>query len=145
MTRRLDALHFDASRLDTSGQDTSKVKASQGQTINRRKLDGVDFQAGRSRRSEKAWHSREAEAAAPDPSPLGTQSPDDVLVDFVMPRITTPAVLRRSVSILQYCVSDLVPNLEGGAQLRSLAENLMEEEIERHRDLLERLQKGNEI
>jgi hypothetical protein len=39
----------------------------------------------------------------------------------------------------------MVPDLEGGEQLRTLAVTLMEEEIERHRNLVGRMQEGSGI
>ena len=70
---------------------------------------------------------------------------DEVLLDFVMPVGAEPGILRRCVPILQRFVADLVPDLEGGEQLRTLAVTLMEEEIERHRNLVGRMQEGSGI
>lgn len=71
-------------------------------------------------------------------------SVDDLLAEFVAPQALEPAILSRSVSILQHCITDLVPDLDGGDQLHDLAKALMEEEIERQRDLLDRMQEGFE-
>lgn len=141
MTRRLDAIRLDAPNLGSSGQETN-VKGLQGPAINRRRLHSIEprseeaGKAGRSERSETA-----ARSAGKAAGPSAKRSLDDELQDFIMPKGAGSAILRRSVPILRYCISDLVPQLEGGDQLRSLAQSLMEEEIERHRDLMARLQK----
>jgi hypothetical protein len=70
------------------------------------------------------------------------KSLDEILDEFVMPSIADPAILKRSVSLLQTFVDDLVPHLEGGDQLKELARNLMGEEIERRRELMTRIQEG---
>ncbi|WP_395383006.1 hypothetical protein ACHMW4_31160 [Mesorhizobium sp. UC22_110] len=59
-----------------------------------------------------------------------------------MPEIPEPAILRRSVPILHHFITEVVPDLEGGEPLRALARTLMHDEIERHRELLGRLQGG---
>ncbi|OCC06703.1 hypothetical protein BA190_00235 [Labrys sp. WJW] len=144
MTRRLDAIRLDAPNLGSSSQETN-VKGLQGPPVNRRRLHSIDSRseeagkAGRSERSETAARSTGRAAGL-----SAKRSLDDELQDFVMPKGAGSAILRRSVPILRYCITDLVPQLEGGDQLRSLAQSLMEEEIERHRDLMARLQKETE-
>jgi hypothetical protein len=115
------------------------------QAINRRRLNGIGKTANRSQEASAASQSDRPEGADFQYSSDATgKSLDDALIDFVMPRIPEPAILRRSVFILQNCITDLVPSLEGGEQLKSLARTLMEDEIERHRELLGRLQGGIE-
>jgi hypothetical protein len=145
MTRRLDAIRFDASNLGTSGQDAN-VKGLQGRTVDRRRLNGVELRPNRAGKADGS--DRTDPAGKPAPEAFETdagRSLDEDLIEFVMPKVAGPAILRRSVSILRYCIADLVPGLDGGDQLRDLAQSLMEEEIERHRDLWERLQKEAEV
>ena len=144
MTRRLDAIRLDAPNLGSSAQETN-VKGLQGPPVNRRRLHSIESRsdeagkAGKSERSETTARSTGRPAG-----PSAKRSLDDELLDFTMPKGAGSAILRRSVPILRYCITDLVPQLEGGDQLHSLARSLMEEEIERHRDLMARLQKETE-
>ena len=68
----------------------------------------------------------------------------DDIVDFVMPRISEPAILRydRSVPLLEYLVSDLLPQLGEGSELHALATTLVSDEIARHRALIGRIYQG---
>jgi hypothetical protein len=145
MNRRLEGPRLDAGRVDTSGREAQHAEGMRGQAINRRRLNGVDKAAGRTQEANAASQSdRPQTADFHYASGASGKSLDDALIDFVMPRIPEPAILRRSVSILQHCVTQLVPGLEGGEQLKSLAKTLMQDEIERHRELLDRLQGGIE-
>jgi hypothetical protein len=145
MNRRLEGPGLDAGRLDTSGREAQQVDGARGQAINRRRLNNVEKAAARTRETNGAARSERPETADfQPPSGSSGKSLDDALIDFIMPRIPDPAILRRSVSILQHCVTDLVPDLEGGEQLKNLARTLMQDEIERHRELLGRLQGGIE-
>lgn len=145
MSRRLEGPRFDAGRVDTSGREAQQAEGVRGQAINRRRLNGVNKAAARAREADAPSSSdRAASADFQSSSGAAGKSLDDALIDFVMPRIPEPAILRRSVSILQHCVTHLVPDLEGGEQLKSLARTLMQDEIERHRELLGRLQGGIE-
>src|SRR5215831_3158002 len=69
----------------------------------------------------------------PDASVGGFANPSlrDDIVDFVMPRISEPAILRheRSVPLLEFLVSDLLPELEEGSELRARATTLISDEI----------------
>ena len=142
MNRRLEGPGLDAGRLDTSGREAQQADGARGQTINRRRLNNVEKAAARTREANGAARSETADFQPPSGST--GKSLDDALIDFIMPRIPDPAILRRSASILQHCVTDLVPDLEGGEQLKNLARTLMQDEIERHRELLGRLQGGIE-
>lgn len=145
MTRRVEGSGLDAARVDTSGREAQQAEGFRGQAINRRRLNGVDKAAGRTREANATSRSDRPETPDFQSSSGSTgKSIDDALIDFVMPRIPEPAILRRSVSILQHCVTELVPGLEGGDQLKSLARTLIKDEIERHRELLSRLQGGIE-
>lgn len=70
------------------------------------------------------------------------RSPQQVMADFIEPRISDPAAFRgsRSLSILERLASEIIPALGESEELRSLAGAVITEEIERHRDLAHRLQ-----
>jgi hypothetical protein len=65
----------------------------------------------------------------------------DDIVDFVIPRISDPGILRcdRSVALLEHLVSDLLQQLAESPELRALATTVVSEEITRHRDLMARM------
>lgn len=71
-------------------------------------------------------------------------SPNEDLADFIMPRLTRPAILQggRSLAILEHLVAAVIPSLEESHQLRSLATAAIAAEITRRRDLLDRLHQG---
>jgi hypothetical protein len=64
------------------------------------------------------------------------------VADFVEPRISdpTPFLGGRSLSILERLASDVLPGLDESEELRSLAGDIIADEIDRHRELLLRLQ-----
>jgi hypothetical protein len=72
------------------------------------------------------------------------RSPHQWIADFVMPRISDPTLFQgsRSISILERLACDILPNLEESEELRSLAGAIINDEIERHRELLARLDGG---
>ena len=78
------------------------------------------------------------------PSAAAIRSPHQWIADFVMPRISDPALFQgsRSISILERLASDILPNLDESEELRSLAGAVIADEIERHRELLARLDGG---
>ncbi|WP_245492974.1 MULTISPECIES: hypothetical protein [unclassified Mesorhizobium] len=145
MNRRLEGPRLDSARLDTSGRGAQHAESLRSQPINRRRLNGIGKTTSRTNQAGAAKQSDRPEAADFQTSQdaAGT-SLEDALIDFVMPRISDPVILRRSVSILQDCITHLVPNLDGGEQLKDLARTLMWDEIGRHRDLLGQLQGGDE-
>ncbi|RWC50599.1 MAG: hypothetical protein EOS55_01340 [Mesorhizobium sp.] len=146
MNRRLEGPRFDTARVDTPGREVRQAESVRGQSINRRRMNGVDKAANRAQETKSVAGTEKPETAEFQPSPgAAGESLDEILVNFVMPSIPEPAILRRSVPILQHFVTHMVPDLEGGEQLKTLARTLMEDEIERHRDLLGRVQEGIEI
>ncbi|MER8466534.1 hypothetical protein [Mesorhizobium sp. M1396] len=146
MSRRLEGPRFDTARGDTPGREVRQAESVRGQSINRRRMNGVDKASNRAQGTKSAAGTEKTQTAEFQPSPgQAGESLDEILINFVMPSIPEPAIMRRSVPILQHFVADLVPDLEGGEQLKSLARTLMEDEIERHRDLLGRMQEGIEI
>jgi hypothetical protein len=71
-------------------------------------------------------------------------SPSEDLADFIMPRLTQPAILQggRSLAILEHLVTAVIPTFEESNQLRSLATAVISAEITRRRELLNRLHQG---
>jgi hypothetical protein len=70
------------------------------------------------------------------------RSPQQMVADFIEPRVSDPAAFRgsRSLSILERLASEVIPALDESEELRSLARAVITEEIERHRELGRRLQ-----
>jgi hypothetical protein len=70
------------------------------------------------------------------------RSPQEIVADFIEPRISDPAAFRgtRPLSILERLAAEVIPALEENEELRSLAGAVITEEIERHRELALRLQ-----
>lgn len=62
------------------------------------------------------------------------------LLDFVMPTVSDPSIFhtQRCIRLLQHVVSEIIPNLDESEELRSLATVMLNEEIERQRDLQNR-------
>lgn len=70
------------------------------------------------------------------------RSPRQLVADFVEPRTPdpTPFLGGRSLSILERLASEILPNLDESEELRSLAGDIIADEIDRHRELLMQLQ-----
>lgn len=136
MTRRLEGPRPETARLNTT--EAQYTEAPRAQAVNRRRLKAIGKTAEGAQGANSSARTDVAtglQAAGAE----GRKSLDEILNDFIMPRLPEPAIMRRSVSILQHCVTDIVPTLEGGEQLRELARTLLQEEIARHRDLFEKL------
>ncbi|WP_320251569.1 hypothetical protein [Mesorhizobium vachelliae] len=132
--------------METAGRDVHQAEGLRGQTISRRRMNGVDKTPKGAQGTKSAAAAGEPETAEFQASRYAAgESLDEILSNFVMPTIWEPAILRRSVPILEHFIANLVPDLEGGEQLKTLARTLIEDEIERHRDLLGRMQEGIEI
>jgi hypothetical protein len=97
--------------------------------------------------------------AVADPEPVGSfdtdaptenvgqrtgVSPQQCITDFSEPLISDPAIFQgsRPLSILEHLASDIIPTLGGNEEIRSLAGILIEEEIERHRQLAMQIHGG---
>jgi hypothetical protein len=140
MSRRLEGPRLDTARAD--GRDVRQAESVRGQSIGRRRMNDAE----RARQAASAGAAEDPQVPEFQPARNAADlSLDEVLLDFVMPVGAEPGILRRCVPILQRFVVDLVPDLEGGEQLRTLAVTLMEEEIERHRNLVGRMQEGSGI
>jgi hypothetical protein len=70
------------------------------------------------------------------------RSPQQIIADFIEPRISDPTPFQggRSLSILERLASDIIPALDESEELRSLAGAVIAEEIELRRELARRLQ-----
>lgn len=143
MSRRVDGPRFDA-RPESIGRD-AHADASHAQPIERRRLNRINRAKAKGTNSTSGADGLETEAFAGPSAGATGKSLDEILAEFVMPEIPEPAILRRSVPILHHFITEVVPDLEGGEPLRALARTLMEDEIERHRELLGRLQGGTGI
>ncbi|MGA7807176.1 hypothetical protein [Bradyrhizobium sp.] len=69
------------------------------------------------------------------------RSPQQIIADFIEPRISDPTPFQggRSLSILERLASRIIPALDESEELRSLASAVIAEEIERRRELARRL------
>lgn len=143
MNRRLEGPRFDAGRLETTGHQARQAENTRTHAINRQQLKRIRKSADGTQEAASASQANGPDQERSQAAHAG-QSLDEILIDFVMPHLPEQAILRRSVAILQHCVTDLIPTLEGGDQLKGLAQALMDEEIERHRVLLGKLQGGSE-
>lgn len=140
-SRRLEGPGLDARA--GGAVDAHDVEGTTRSTVHRRRLASIGRSgAGAAAADGAAGADETALAAFAGSGAEAGKSLDEILDEFVMPSIADPAILKRSVSLLQAFVDDLVPHLEGGEQLRDLARSLMGEEIERRRELMTRIQEG---
>ncbi|MBS3647177.1 hypothetical protein KEU06_00870 [Pseudaminobacter sp. 19-2017] len=142
MSRRIEGSRLDVSSVDAVSPH-ARTGAPRGQQVERRRFDAVEQKTNHAGGSREAW-GIESGALLFEPGPSGT-SINDVLVQYVRPRVPDPAILRRATSILEDCISELLPRLGGGEQLRSMAETLMRDEIDRHLEILEKLHGRTDI
>ena len=65
----------------------------------------------------------------------------DEIIDFIMPRIGNPGILNSSryMELLGHVVEQILPSLGEGDEIREIATALIEEEMERHRELQDRI------
>lgn len=138
MTRRVEALRVDTSGIHSNARAAQNAEVQRDETV---RIDKVQLKADRTQESQT---SDGAELHDPDASssPDRKRSPDELLADFVAPGIPNGDILERSASILEHFVTELVPTLRGGEELHGMATSLIEEELERHHYLLERMQEG---
>lgn len=143
MTRRLEGSRLGAPPPDTSGARIQHTGSSGVSSISRRRLTEVAKPAERPSQSDGV-QTAEQSILLRSQAARERESIDEMLMDFITPNIPEPAILRRSVSILQNCISDLIPRLSGGEQLRDLATSLMSDEIDRRHEFLGRMREGLE-
>jgi uncharacterized protein involved in type VI secretion and phage assembly len=142
MSRRIEGSRLDASNVDAVSPH-ARTGAVRGQQVERRRLSAIE------QRADQASGSRETQgldngAFLFETGPSGA-SINDVLVQYVRPRVPDPAILRRATSILEDCITDLLPRLGGGEQLRSMADALMRDELDRHLEILKKLHGGTDF
>lgn len=134
MNRRLEGPRLDIGKLDASADSLLQAEAQLEHVMTRRRI-------ARPSRDPATSPETMATSALEGPSESGAagttagKSLDDILQDFIMPVIPEPAVLRRSMPILEHFMHHIVPTLEGGEQLKTIATTLLAEEIERLRIL----------
>jgi len=70
--------------------------------------------------------------------------PHQCIAEFTEPRIADPAIFQggRPLSILEQLSSDVIPTFDENEELRSLAGTVIEDEIDRHRELAARIHSG---
>ncbi|WP_274425122.1 hypothetical protein [Chelativorans sp. YIM 93263] len=143
MTRRIEALRVDTSSIHSNARSAQNPEVQRDEAVRRQQIDKVRLQADRAQESQTPGGA-ELQDPARSASPDRKRSPDELLADFVAPGIPDGDILQRSASILEQFVTELVPELRGGEELHKMATTLIEEEIERHQYLLERMQEGVE-
>lgn len=142
MIKRIDALRLDPARVHSAGNEAQNVEMPGADRIRSQQVDSIQFRTDRVQGAGTPEQSA-TEGLQEQPSRHRTHSPDEILAAFVAPDVPDQAIFRRSVSILQHCITDVVPNLDR-EELREGVKNLLEEEIERHQALFERMQGGFE-
>jgi hypothetical protein len=142
MSRRIEGSRLDASKVDAVSPH-ARTGAVRSQQVERRPLSAIEQKTDQ---ASEAWETQGLENAAFlfEAGPSGA-SINEVLVQYVRPRVPDPAILRRATSILEDCITDLLPRLGGGAQLRSMAEALMRDELDRHLEILKKLHGGTDF
>jgi hypothetical protein len=86
----------------------------------------------------------EPDAPAGDADQPTVTSPSQYIAEFVEPLISNPEIFRggRPRSILERLASDIIPQLGGNEELRSLACSLIEDEIDLHCQLAAHIHSG---
>lgn len=64
------------------------------------------------------------------------------IIECVIPRVTEPSIFRagRPLLLLEYLRDEILPVMDDAPDLRELTRKVIEDEISRQRDILERLQ-----
>jgi hypothetical protein len=135
MTRRID------SELDNMA--AMVAPSALGVVVETKVLDAEDISAPESV-SYPDFEALLEEIVSRRKSTSAPRSPQQIMADFVEPRISDPTAFRgnRSLSILERLESEIIPALDESEELRSLARAIIAEEIERRRELARRLQDG---
>lgn len=76
--------------------------------------------------------------------PAPSRSPDKWVADFIEPKLSDPTRFQggRSLAVLERLASGIIPGLDESEELRSLAGDIIADEIERHRELSMRIHSG---
>lgn len=141
MTRRLEAYRPGQTQADPARGRVDESEQARIQALSRR---AAPESSKPGERPQRAGHAEDLQSTPKDAASSVAGQIDTLLADFVTPPIPDPTVLRRSISIMQNCISDVVPRLGGGAQLQELAASLMTDEIERRLEFLGRTREGLE-
>lgn len=76
--------------------------------------------------------------------PAPSRSPNKWVADFIEPKLSDPTRFQggRSLAVLERLASGIIPGLDESEELRSLAGDIIADEIERHRELSMRIHSG---
>jgi hypothetical protein len=71
-------------------------------------------------------------------------SPGAEIADFIMPKLSDPAILHssRALGILEHLMADIIPTFTESKELRAIAVAVITTEIARRRDLLDHIHRG---
>ncbi|MCT7376846.1 hypothetical protein [Chelativorans salis] len=142
MIKRIEALRIDPARVHSTGNEAQNIEVPGTDRIRSQQVDQIDLRTGRAQEADTPEQSAIDGVQEPFSS-RRAQSPDEILAEYVAPDADL-AILRRLVSILQHCITDVVPNLDGGAQFSEFATDLLKGEIDQCHALQERMQGGFE-
>lgn len=137
MTRRVDGIRVDPPTPNTS-QEVGRSGAVPGKSVERRQLKSATSPKKNIFGASSASGADAAQTEALLASLHGGRSIEEILTEFVRPRIADSSIVRRAALLLDDCVENFVPLMEGGEQVRSLATALVGDEIARHREFVGR-------
>jgi hypothetical protein len=74
----------------------------------------------------------------------GHDSLEAEIIDFIIPRIGEPSIFHssRAITLLEYFLKDLLPLIDEGEEFSEQVFRVIKDEIDRQRDVLDRLQAG---
>jgi hypothetical protein len=133
MTRRIDG--------ELGSMAALVARSTQGMAVEVKPPDMADIAAPESA-GYPDFDALIEEIATRRRSTRAPRSPQQIIADFIEPRISDPTPFQggRSLSILERLASHIIPALDESKELRSLAGAVIAEEIERRRELARRLQ-----
>lgn len=140
MTRRVEGIRVEPPNPNTA-QEVGRSGAVHGKAVERRQLKTLTPP------KKNVFGASGANAADPAQTEAllatlhGGRSIDEILTEFVRPRIADSSIVRRASLLLDECVENFVPYMDGGENIRSLATALIGDEIGRHRDFIGRQRK----
>ena len=144
MIRRLEGPQLNPSQVPPSTHGTDANEDSRLPPVVRRQLMGLRKASQRRKNVEIGTAGGPEEALFPGfgvDAGGNSGSIDEILDAFVRPRVSDAGVLRRSLPILRHFVEEIIPRMEGGEQFKHIAATLVQDEINKHRELLQRRQK----
>ncbi len=143
MIRRLDGLPLSSSQAPSSTNSTEAKEDSRLQPVVRRQLTGLENVSRRHKKADVDTVVGPDEAlvsAVVGEAGTSVRSIDDILNAFVMPRLSDAGILRRSLPILRHFVEEIIPQMEGGEHFKEIAAKLVQDEINKHRELFQQRQ-----